>query len=261
MLIAMALGLLLSSQNPTPIRNSAFRTIWRIKLNYIKCISAVLLLTLIAIVPAKASSVDGNIAVYAGSTLIGYVSDTYDASNLFTITPSAAGALNVQIDTAATSPFSILALNPPGSNSYFGAIDYAGDFTSSATSYAPLTGTSLVAAGSTPSSSATNDFDSGLASESTIWSLSGDVLTAQWINPDGTANPTTMFYDQGVDYLSLTGDLSAFQTQFSEEDAEAVTFEFTGNIAPTPEPSSLALFGTGLACALGLVRRRVVQPV
>jgi hypothetical protein len=125
--------------------------------------------------PAQAGFVTGDIAVYnaAGTTLIGYVSATYDGQNSFTYTTNIADALQVEINTPVSAPFSMLEVNPPVPNSYFGAVGGSGGshMAPGNFGYTYLSGTSLAAAGSTPSSSATNDIQSlgyNAPSESTI---------------------------------------------------------------------------------------------
>jgi hypothetical protein len=225
-------------------------------------LSGVLLLA-IGLVPARAGLVSGDIAVYNGSSLLGYVSDAYDGQNTFTYTTNMAQALTVEFDSSASAPFSITTLNPPGSNTYFGAVGGSGGyhFASGNSGYAYLSDTSLVAAGSHPSGSATNDIQSlgyNAPSESTIWSRSGNVLTAQWVNSDGSQNPTQTIYDPVVDYLAITGDLTTYNNAFGDN-AEAVTFKFTGTLptSAVPEPGVYALLGSlGLTGAALLRRRR-----
>ena len=230
------------------------------------CVSSIFLaaaLAAIGITPARASLVTGNIAVYnaAGTTLIGYVSDIYDGQDTFTYTTNIANALSVEIDPAATTPFAVLEANPPGSHDYFGAVGGSGgyDFTASGDGYAYLTGSALVAAGSTPAA-ASNDLQVlgyNAPDESSIWSLTGDVLTGQWVNSDSTVvNPVQTFYDPFVDYLGITGDLSAYNSTFGDS-AQAVTFEFTGALpTATPEPGTGALLGMTLAAVGFFMRRR-----
>ena len=161
-----------------------------------------------------------------------------------------ATALNVQIDTAS-SPFSILELNPPLSNHFFGAVGGAGgfNFASGQIGYAYVSGTALVPAGSIPTS-ASQDLQvlgyNGTV-ESTIWSLTGDVLSAQWINTDGSIHPAQTFYDPSVDFLGIVGDLAKSST-FPGENASTVTLRFMATPdTAVPEPTSAALLGVALA--------------
>jgi hypothetical protein len=211
-------------------------------------------LLVIGIGPVRADVLTGDIAVYNGSTLMGYVSDTYDSYQLFTFTTNVANALSVTIDTGST-PFAILENNPPGANDYFGAVGGEGGYYFSAADdgYAYLSGAALVAAGSIPSN-AGNDFSaSGLPEETTIWSIdSNNVLTAQWVNTDSTvANPTQIFYDPSADYLGIAGDFSNFTAQYPEGEYP-VSLVFTSS---TPEPATGALVGIALVAA-GFIRRR-----
>src|SRR5262249_1753657 len=135
--------------------------LWR---RTLRCTVLALLVPLVlgALTPraARAETVQGNIAVYSGSTLLGYVRKTYDGYNVFTYTPDLSQALVVQFDTAATEPFAITVVNPFNSaNPYFGAVGgyYGYTFKPGQSGYAFLSGTSLTPAGSPPSSSATND--------------------------------------------------------------------------------------------------------
>jgi hypothetical protein len=218
-------------------------------------------LLVIGIAQARADAVTGDIAVFNGSTLMGYVSDVYDGQNSFTFTTNLANALNVTIATPVSAPFAILENNPPGANQYFGAVGGSGGYymSSSQDGYTYLSGSALLPAGSTPTSS-TNDINAlgyNGPDETTIWSIDGsNVLTAQWVNADSTVqSPAQTFYDPVVDFLGITGDLAGFNAQYGDG-ATAVTFEFTGVIpSSTPEPATGALVGIALAAA-GFVRLR-----
>jgi hypothetical protein len=124
--------------------------------------------------------------------------------------------------------------------------------------YAYLAGTSSIAQGP-PASAGTSLQSLGYngPAEATMWSHNGNVLTAQWINSDGSKNPTQTFYDPAVNFVGLVGDLTAFNTSFPGENAVAVTLQFTGTF-PTaaPEPSSFVIFGTALAIGIAMVRRK-----
>ena len=224
-----------------------------------KAILACVFFVGITAAPAQAELLDGPVAVYEGNTFLGYVSDTYNNQNTFTYTTNIADALNIEINSSA-STFAGLMLNPPGSNSYFGAVGGAISyyFAPGQVGYAYLSGTSLVAANSPPSSTATNDIQSqgyNAPSESTIWSLSGTQLTAQWTNSDGTQNPTVTAYDPFTNSLIITGDLNAYNFNFGDN-AVAVTLQFEGTPVAAPEPSSFLLMGVG---AIGMLAYRLRQ--
>jgi PEP-CTERM motif len=195
-----------------------------------------------AALSAHAATVDGTISVYQGSTFLGYVSSNYDVSGILTY--SASNALSVQIDTSG-SPFAIAAPGLTGYG-YVGATSgrFGDHLAPGSYGYAYLTGSSYTAPGTYASGS--NSFEFGGSSESTIWSLSGDVLTPTWINSDNSSYADVVFYDVENDYLGITGDLGAFEASFNEGEF-GVTLDFTPATAATPEPASLTLLATGLA--------------
>jgi hypothetical protein len=207
----------------------------------------------IAAAPAQAGLLDGPVAAYEGSTFLGYVSDIYNNQNTFTYTTKIADALNIEINSNASTLAGRL-LNPPGANLYFGAVGGSGGyyFGPGDSGYAYLSGTSLVPANSPPSSTATNDIQPlgyNAPSESTIWSFSGSQMMAQWTNVDGTQNPTVIAYDPFLDSFIITGDLKSFNEEFGDN-AVAVTFQFQGTPVAAPEPSSFLLMGVGAICML-----------
>jgi hypothetical protein len=213
----------------------------------------------LGIAPARAALVDGPISVYnaAGTTLLGYVSDTYDAQNSFTYIPigtlTTADDLQVQINTSASSPFSILELNPPSTNDYFAGVGGSGgyDFTSSSAGYAYLSSSAQTSAGATPQSVATdlNSLSYFGPAESAIWSLSGNVLNATWVNADSTTDAAQTFYDPVVNYLGLVSNLSDYNSAYGDG-AYAVKLEVS-----VPEPSTAGI-ALGAAAMLMLSRPR-----
>jgi hypothetical protein len=210
---------------------------------------------------AQAGTVSGDIAVYNGSnTLLGYVSDVYDSQDSFTF-GALSNALVVNIGTPVSAPFSMLESNPPGPNHYFGAVGGSGGYylSSSSVGYTYLSGSALVAAGSTPSASATdiNSLGYNGPEETTIWSVDGsNVITAGWVNTDNTTGSDTTFYDPVANYIGLTGNLASYNA-FYGDGAYAVNLVFTGTLpsGSTPEPATGALVGIALA-ALAFARRR-----
>ena len=117
------------------------------------------LVAIAGVVPASAATVIGNIEVYnSGNAFLGYISKVFESQHCYTFTSNFANALIVGIDTAEAGPVSILATNSPSAgNAYLGAVGGSGGFNFAANTlaYAYLAGTSLFAAGSTPSTPGT----------------------------------------------------------------------------------------------------------
>jgi hypothetical protein len=224
-----------------------------VKLTYVFA-SVGLVAAMSFVAPADATVVNGNIAAYRESdnTLLGYVGTSLTVFNTYPITNSTATALNAEIDTTATAPFSLFATNPSDpSNPYVGAVpgNQGSNFVPGSAAYAFIADVPLGSSSNNPI---------GSSGESAIWTFGADnVLSAEWTG--GNTVSLTTFHNISFGDLELTGDLDAFQSFFGDS-AEAVTLVFTGDIpigpTPTPEPATLPLLGTAMVSTFVFRARR-----
>ncbi|KAJ7183126.1 hypothetical protein C8R46DRAFT_1066001 [Mycena filopes] len=181
------------------------------------------------------SSSWGHIAVTGpDNNFIGYVRQTFNPQQAYTLTTSKISALEIALPSTSPygGPFNILALNGQDNrHPYVGAVGGNGGyhFSHGQRGSAYLTGTDAVPANSPPSSSAGTSMQSigytGPA-ESQIWSMDCKtrVISGQWTNTDSSQPETTIFYNAAGKYLGLTSDLNAFN--IGPGSAYSVTFTF-----------------------------------
>lgn len=219
--------------------------------------------------PAHATTFTGYIEVNNATTFIG---DTFNSFGEYTTTSSLADALAVSFDPSS-SPFSITVTNNPASSSYpyLGGIQGYGstnaNLGSGSYNYSFLGGTVATSPGATPATDG-NSFTAATsiseAIESAIWSISsGDALTAQWINTDGSS-PTTYVVTAtgGGNEVVLTGDPTTFGSAFDGETTDTLIFVCTAAggcplsaSGSVPEPSGWLVLLAPLAW-LGAIRVR-----
>ncbi|KAF9525277.1 hypothetical protein CPB83DRAFT_859811 [Crepidotus variabilis] len=148
--------------------------------------------------------------------LVGYISKTYSNPaqnyNWFGVTSSIANALQVSFTPATGSgPIEITQLNGPDSSYHFlGAVpgNSGSNLSASNGNRIFVTSSSHTAAGSPPTGAgASNAFNSGTASESTIWfyDTTSQSLTAVWHNTDGSPTTTNLLYQPSLGALELSG--------------------------------------------------------
>ncbi|KAJ7090313.1 hypothetical protein B0H15DRAFT_838075 [Mycena belliarum] len=167
---------------------------------------------------------------------IGYLSKVYDGQKSYTFTTDINNALTVSLPSLSpcNTLIDITAVDGPDSSyPYVGAVGGSGGYQFSSTTfgYAYLSGTGHTPANSPPSSTAGHSIQSlgyNAPAESQIWSLSGTthMFSAIWTNTDSSTVPATIYYDPAVDFIGLTGSLTAFNLMFPGEGAYAVTLKF-----------------------------------
>jgi hypothetical protein len=195
-------------------------------------------------------------------TVLGYISGAQNGFGEYTVVPTTSGALNVTFNESSASPFDIAINNPFDSNySDLGGItgfsNSSPDLGSGSFNYSYLGESAATAPGATPANVGNSFTDAtGIPedSESALWSVDAatGILSAQWINTDGSSPATFAAFTQ--DALVLTGDLGAFEGAFG---GDTVEFSIPASAPATPEPSSFLLLGTGIVSLVGLARRRL----
>jgi len=201
----------------------------------------------IAVQPAHSAVITGNIAAHSvnGGALVGYLDLTAGQDRYLLNALASANILD--LDTSASSPFSLLDQDAPASHRFFAGLISPGIELLTTNSNAAILGDSPVTTspGSTPQSGGSVSIP-GAEYESAIWSRSGSDLSLRWVNHDGSSPATTTVWDPVGQTLYLTANPAA--VILNHPGSQAVNLVFTGTI-PTdavPEPSSFALFSVAL---------------
>ena len=86
--------------------------------------------------------------------------------------------------------------------------------------------------------------------------ISTDGVSHTWVSSDGNGGLYTLFED--VPHLPDLNYPGTFYTDDDYNDVRLDISNITGvSVLPTPEPSTFLLLGTGLAGAVGTLRRRL----
>jgi Bacterial Ig-like domain (group 3) len=199
----------------------------------------------------------GNIQVTDtdNNTVIGYVSKIWNHDGQFVVTTTPSDYLSAQVTDGAQT--SIASLNVQ-SDLFVGpafvgattAIDQPSDLATGSAVYSSLGGTTQTAPGATPhytGNSLTNAFDIEEPDESAIWTdapgTPGALLTAQWINTDGSLAPTHLVVEAGE--LAVTGDPTALAMAFNG--LFDPVFDVALNFVPTAPSSGPCATATKLS--------------
>lgn len=198
---------------------------------------------------ASAASFTINVTNAETNANLGYVSNIFNAYGEYT--------LGNQSSALSVTPFgsSLFVLNP--TYFLFGAIsgfaNTSDDLGAGSYNYAYLGGIG-----------ATNSFSDytniSRSSQSSIWSVNGNQLSASWTNSNNTVVSPTIMLIQG--FFALTGDAAAFTDRFGTATAVKFTLQEikSQSVQPTaeavPEPSTVFSAAAALVSLVILRRNR-----
>ena len=118
-----------------------------------------------------------------------------------------------------------------------------------------------------------NGFDAGSSLDMTLFAFTGQAFFTNGAQYSVTHDDGTVMQVNGVTVLNLpqptspvtdsfiyTGPTGVYDFAYNyTEDTGGSTYQTNATDSPVPEPSSLALLGTGVIGAVGLVRRRLAR--
>jgi hypothetical protein len=157
------------------------------------------------------------------NTVVGYVSKVWNNDGQFVVTTTPSDYLSAQVTDGAQTNIAGLGDDQLIDGEVVGAtsaVDQLSDLATGSALYSSLGGVIPTAPGATPhfsGNSLDNAFDIEAPDESAIWTdapgTPGALLTAQWINTDGSLAPSHLVVEAGE--LAVTGDPTALAMAFN----------------------------------------------
>jgi hypothetical protein len=187
------------------------------------------------------------------NTVIGYVSKIWNNDGQFVVTTTPSDYLSAQVTDGAQTNIAGIDDDQLIDGEVLGAtsaVDQLSDLATGSGLYSSLGGTIPTAPGATPhysGNSLTNAFDIETPDESAIWTdapgTPGALLTAQWINTDGSLAPSHLVVEAGE--LAVTGDPTALAMAFNG--LFDPVFDVALNFVPTAPSSGPCATATKLS--------------
>jgi len=169
--------------------------------------------------PSGLTGLTGTIAVFAGASLLGLISQDLNINGGYQVgLPAAVFTLS------GTTGYIDIAVQGAQYPDLGGGLSGGGG---SAMGQGSAAFAFIAAVQQTTGPASNYDNSVGSPSESNIWSINTATLeiTASWTNPTGDRVDVTIFNDISFSELDLTGDLSTFSSTFADS-VEPVTFYF-----------------------------------